>query len=105
MVDNNPEGNAATDDPFALDHAVPDWQAAIIRLARPALLWALGVVTMGFGVVIVGFVEAFVPGAGLRMAAAMAALLKAYPDALYWLVAFLFGGQALAGIIKSIKGG
>lgn len=105
MTDNNPEGNAGADDPFAIEKAVPEWQAAFIRLARPALLWALGVVTMGFGVVIVGFVEATFPGAGLRMAAAMAALLTAYPPELYYLVAFLFGGQALAGIIKSIKGG
>lgn len=104
-MDNNPEGNAATDEPYEVGVHVPAWQAAFIRLARPSLLWALGVVTMGLGVVIVGFVEAVVPGAGIRMAGAMAALLRAYPDALYWLVAFLFGGQALAGIIKSIKGG
>lgn len=105
MTDNNPEGNAATDDPFALDQTVPGWQAAAIRLARPALLWALGVVTMGLGVVIVGAVEALSPGAGVRMTVAMGALLTAYPPELYYLVAFLFGGQALAGIIKSIKGG
>lgn len=94
-----PEGNAAHD---AWDTAnVPEWQAAIIRLARPCLLWVLGVGLMGCGTAIVGAIEAVWPGKGLDMAGAMAALLRAYPDPLYWLVAFLFGGQALASIITA----
>lgn len=100
-VDDNPEGNAAHD---MWDVAgLPGWQAAAIRLARPALLWALGVMTMGFGALLVGVVEAIVPHAGVRMASAMAALLRAYPEQLYWLVAFLFGGQAMTSIIKAWK--
>ena len=94
-----PEGNAAHD---AWDTVgVPQWQAAIIRLARPCLLWALGVCLMGVGTAIVGLVEIIAPGKGSEMAKAMATLLRAYPDPLYWLVAFLFGGQALASIITA----
>lgn len=102
MTDIDPEGNARTD-PFET-LGVPSWQAAFIRLARPALLWALGVVTMGFGALMVGVVEALFPGVGVRMATGMALLLKAYPEQLYWLLAFLFGGQALASIIKAWRG-
>lgn len=94
-----PEGNAAHDAWATV--GVPEWQAAIIRLARPCLLWVLGVGLMGVGTAFVGIVEALLPGKGIAMAAAMAALLKAYPDPLYWLVAFLFGGQALASIITA----
>lgn len=97
MPDLHPEGNA-TGDPWETRGA-PEWQAALIRLARPALLWALGVVTMGLGVVIVGAVEAIVPGAGVRMAGAMAALLRAYPGELYLLVGALFGGQVASSIV------
>lgn len=82
---------------------VPDWQAAIIRLSRPILMLVLGIGLMGVGTAIVGLVEAIWPGAGLRMAKAMATLLLAYPQPLYWLVAFMFGGQALAGIIRAWK--
>lgn len=102
MSDLHPEGNA-TDDVWNAS-GISGWQAAFIRLARPALLWALGVMTMGFGALMVGVVEAFCPGKGIAMATGMAALLKAYPEQLYWLVAFLFGGQALASIIKAWKG-
>lgn len=102
MTDNNPEGNGLHDVWETAN--VPEWQAAFIRLARPALLWALGVVTMGFGCMFVGVVEAFSPGAGVRMVTAMAGLLKAYPDPLYYLVAFLFGGQAMASIIRAWRG-
>ncbi|RYD68376.1 MAG: hypothetical protein EOP58_00725 [Sphingomonadales bacterium] len=103
MTDDNPEGNAQRD---AWDtSAAPGWQAALIRLARPALLWALGFVTMGLGAVLVGVVEAVSPGAGVRMASAMAALLRAYPMELYILVAFLFGGQVFASTLKAWKGG
>lgn len=91
--DDNPEGNAHTGSAWETAGA-PAWQAALIRLARPALLWALGVVVMGMGVVIVGVVEATHPGAGLRMATAMAALLRAYPDGLYYLIGSIFFGQA-----------
>lgn len=100
--DQSAEGHAQSD---AWDTAgTPQWQAALIRLARPALLWALGVVTMGMGTVIVGAVEAFVPGAGVRMASAMAALLRAYPVELYILVGVLFGGQAVAGVLQLLRG-
>ncbi|WP_447724651.1 hypothetical protein [Sphingomonas koreensis] len=102
MNDTDPEGNAQRD---AWDTAAaPPWQAALIRLARPALLWALGFVTMGLGAVLVGIVEALVPGAGVRMATAMAALLRAYPVELYVLLAFLFGGQVFASTLKAWKG-
>lgn len=102
MIDDNPEGNARPD---AWDTtAAPAWQAAIIRLARPALLWALGFVTMGLGAVLVGVVEALFPGAGVRMATAMAALLRAYPMELYLLLAFLFGGQVFASTVKAWRG-
>jgi hypothetical protein len=101
MTDCNPEGNAEND---AWDaNGVPGWQAAIIRLGRPVTLWTLGPFVMGSGTMLVGFVEAFFPGRGIAMATAMAALLRAYPTQLYWLVAFLFGGQALASIIKAWK--
>lgn len=99
MTDLHPEGNAAAD-PWEVRNA-PEWQAALIRLARPALLWALGVVTMGLGTVMVGVVEAIVPGAGLRMATAMAALLRAYPGELYLLVGALFSGQVVSNIVKA----
>ncbi|QIG80003.1 hypothetical protein [Stakelama tenebrarum] len=102
MTDNHPEGNAQH--PVWETEGVPGWQAALIRLARPALLWALGIVTMGLGALLVGIVEAIVPGRGIAMAKAMAALLRAYPGYLYLLVAFLFGGQALASVIKAWKG-
>ncbi|PZR83587.1 MAG: hypothetical protein DI537_34640 [Stutzerimonas stutzeri] len=82
---------------------VPDWQAAIIRLSRPILMLVLGVGVMGVGTALVGLAEALDAGAGVRMAKAMADILKAYPDALYWLIAFMFGGQALAGIIRAWK--
>lgn len=95
----SPEGNAAHD---AWDtDGVPEWQAAIIRLARPCLLWSLGVGVMAIGTAIVGLVEALMPGKGIDMAKAMATLLRAYPEPLYWLIAFLFGGQALASIITA----
>lgn len=102
MTDGHPEGNAQTD-PFETD-GVPGWQAALIRLARPMLLWALGVGVMGLGTALVGAVEAFWPGRGIAMATAMGDLLTAYPQPLWWLVAFLFGGQALASIIKAWRG-
>ncbi|CAN5333576.1 hypothetical protein BH10PSE12_BH10PSE12_02560 [soil metagenome] len=102
LRDNHPEGNA---DSGAWDiRGAPSWQAAIIRLARPMLLWMLGVVVMGFGVVIVGTVEAVFPGAGLRMATAMAALLRAYPTELYILLATVFLGQATSSAIGAING-
>lgn len=102
IEDKNPEGHAAHD--AWNTHGVPEWQAALIRLARPVLLWALGVITMGMGAVAVGVVEAASPGAGIRMAAAMAALLRAYPLELYILVGVLFGGQAVVGAIQLIRG-
>jgi hypothetical protein len=102
MRDDHPEGNGHHD--VWDTRGVPGWQAAIIRLARPALMLALGLGVMGCGTAIVGVVEAIVPGAGGRMAQAMALLLVAYPKELYWLVAFMFGGQALAGIITAWKG-
>lgn len=102
MIDDNPEGNARPD--IWDTTTAPAWQAAIIRLARPALLWALGFVTMGLGAVLVGVVEAIVPGAGVRMATAMAALLRAYPVELYVLLAFLFGGQVFASTLKAWRG-
>lgn len=102
MTDTHPEGNAAAD-PWETTGA-PEWQAALIRLARPALLWALGVVTMGLGTLLVGVVEAIKPGSGLRMAGAMAALLRAYPSELYLLVGTLFGGQVVSSIVKARKG-
>lgn len=95
----DPEGNSAHD---AWDTVgVPGWQAAIIRLARPCLLWVLGVCLMGVGTAFVGLVEAFLPGKGVAMAKAMATLLIAYPKELYLLLAFIFGGQALASIITA----
>lgn len=96
--DNNPEGNAVQSDAWSTA-GVPGWQAALIRLARPALLWALGVVTLGVGALLVGIVEAIVPGAGVRMASAMAGMLNAYPSELYFLVGFLFSGQALGSYL------
>lgn len=102
MRAESPEGNSAHD---AWDTmGVPGWQAALIRLARPCLLWVLGVGLMGVGTAVVGFIEACWPGKGVGMAKAMATLLLAYPQPLYWLVAFLFGSQALASIIKAWKG-
>lgn len=94
-----PEGNSAHDVWDTV--GVPEWQAAIIRLARPCLLWVLGVCLMGVGTAFVGLVEVIAPGKGVGMAKAMALLLRAYPEPLYWLVAFLFGGQALASIITA----
>lgn len=100
--DDDPEGNASHD---VWDTAgVPGWQAALIRLARPCLLWVLGVGLMGVGTAIVGIVEAIWPRRGVDMAKAMATLLLAYPPPLYWLVAFIFGGTTLASIIKAWKG-
>lgn len=94
-----PEGNAAHD---AWDtNGVPGWQAMLIRLARPMLLWTLGVGVMAVGTALVGVIEVLAPGRGTDMAKAMATLLTAYPEPLYWLVAFLFGGQALASIITA----
>lgn len=98
----DPEGNADHD--VWTTTGVPGWQACLIRLARPMLLWSLGIGVMAIGTAIVGFVEAIWPGRGMDMAKAMATLLIAYPTQLYWLVAFLFGGQALASIIKAWKG-
>ena len=98
----SPEGNSAHD--VWDTGGVPAWQAALIRLARPCLLWVLGVGLMGVGTAIVGVVEAIAPGKGSGMANAMATLLRAYPQPLYWLVAFLFGSQALASIIKAWRG-
>lgn len=95
----NPEGNSAHD---AWDtHGVPGWQAMLIRLARPMLLWTLGVGVMAIGTALVGLVEVIMPGKGTEMAQAMATLLVAYPKELYLLIAFLFGGQALASIITA----
>lgn len=102
MSDDNPEGNAAG--AWSTD-GVPAWQAAVIRLARPALLWALGFITMGLGALLVGIIEAIVPGAGVRMAKAMAGVLNAYPGELYWLVAFLFGGQAFTAVLDRRRRG
>lgn len=102
MTDDNPEGNAKPD--VWDTREAPAWQAAVIRLARPALIWALGFVTMGLGAMLVGVVEAASPGAGVRMATAMAALLRAYPVEFYLLVAFLFGGQVFASTIKAWRG-
>lgn len=102
VQDSNPEGSAFGD---AWNTAgVPPWQAAIIRLGRPLLLWSLGTGLMAGGTILVGIIEAIWPGKGLAMAAAMAGILKAYPVQLYWLIAFLFGSQALASIIKAWKG-
>lgn len=97
-TDANPEGYAAGADAWSTA-GVPEWQAALIRLARPALLWAVGVVTLGLGPLLVGIVEAIVPGAGTRMVVAMAGLLKAYPGELYMLVGILFGGQAVSAFL------
>lgn len=102
MRDTDLEGNAGHD--AWETRGIPAWQAAIIRLARPLLLWLLGGVVMGAGVVIVGVVEAFRPGVGLRMATAMAALLRAYPAELYLLVAAMFGGQAALSFIQKRRG-
>ena len=100
--DANPEGHAQSD--IWNTNGTPEWQAALIRLARPALLWALGVVTMGLGTVLVGLIEAIWPGSGIRMASAMAALLRAYPVELYILVGVLFGGQAVSGVLQLLRG-
>ena len=101
--DADPEGNASAGGAWETRGA-PPWQAAVIRLARPLLLWMLGVVVMGWGVVIVGAVEAIRPGVGIRMASAMAALLRAYPDGLYYLIGAIFLGQAASSVTASIKG-
>jgi hypothetical protein len=100
--DDHPEGNAYSS-PWETRGA-PPWQAAIIRLARPVLLWVLGVVVMGWGVVFVGAIEAIFPGVGIRMAAAMAALLRAYPDGLYYLIGAIFLGQAVSSVATSFRG-
>lgn len=101
---SKPELEARESDPWEIDPNCPGWQAAIIRLARPALLWALGIGVMAIGTAIVGAVEAFVPGAGQRMATSMALLLRAYPEPLYWLVGFLFAGQAGVSLLRAWKG-
>lgn len=103
LQDDHPEGNSDTGGAWETKGA-PPWQAALIRLARPMLLWMLGVVVMGWGVVIVGAVEAWWPGVGLRMASAMAALLRAYPDGLYYLIGAIFLGQAASSVTTAIKG-
>lgn len=102
LRDNNPEGNGFTN-PWETRGA-PGWQAGLIRLARPMLLWALGVVVMGFGVLLVGVVEVFRPGDGVRMAKAMAFLLQAYPDGLYYLIGAIFLGQAASSFSIGRKG-
>ena len=102
MRDDDPEGNASHD--LWDTDGVPSWQAALIRLARPMMLWVLGIGLMGVGTAIVGVVEAIWPTRGVDMAKAMATLLLAYPQPLYWLVAFIFGGTTLASIIKAWKG-
>jgi hypothetical protein len=100
--DDHPEGNAGGG--AWETRGAPGWQAAVIRLGRPALLWMLGVVVMGWGVVVVGMVEAVWPGVGIRMAAAMAALLRAYPGELYLLLGTVFLGQAASSVTTAIKG-
>jgi hypothetical protein len=99
----NVNNNRAAD-PWDIPPNVPQWQAAIIRLARPAALWVLAVGVMGLGTAIVGAVEAIAPGAGVRMTTAMAGLLIAYPEPLYYLIAFMFAGQLLVTAIKAWKG-
>lgn len=99
--DDDPEGNASHD--LWDTDGVPGWQAALIRLARPMMLWVLGIGLMGVGTAFVGVVEAIWPTRGVDMAKAMATLLLAYPQPLYWLVAFIFGGTTLASIIKAWK--
>lgn len=100
--DEHPEGNGSSS--AWETKGAPEWQAALIRLARPMLLWTLGVVVMGCGVLLVGVVEAFSPGMGRRMAQAMAFLLQAYPDGLYYLIGAIFLGQAFTSGFTAWKG-
>lgn len=102
LRDDNPEGNGFTS--AWETRGAPGWQAALIRLARPMLLWMLGVVVMGVGVLTVGIVEALSPGSGVRMAKAMAFLLQAYPDGLYYLIGAIFLGQAASAFSTGRKG-
>lgn len=79
----------------------PPWQAAIIRLVRPVGV-ALMFLMLTLAGLLFAIVEGVAPGAGVRMAAAMAGYFGAIPTEFYVTLGVMYGAYTFARTVQAV---